>query len=835
MSRLTLLAPFPGWCMPLAEVPDPVFQQGMAGDGVAIDPTEGLLRAPCDGELVPMKEARHAISVRANNGVEVLVHVGIDTVALAGQGFERLAEPGRAVRAGDPLVRFDLEFLARHAKSLASPVIVVSGDAVTRRAASGVLRAGDFLMEVERAVAVAGDGAGASRDAGEARHSRRLVVAFAHGLHARPAAQVAAALRPFQADVQLVFRGREAHARSPVALMTLGARAGDTVEVQASGAGALEALAALEQLFAPAIAASAPARHATPAPGRIDAVIASRGFAVGPCARWERPQVAVAERGAGEAGESAALARALDAVVIHLESLHGQSRGEAQALVAAHIELARDPQLRDRASGHMRRGDSAGHAWRQATRATAATLAALDDERMRERAADLLDLEHQVLGVLAGHAPGAAHEFAQGAIVVADELLPSQVLALQRTQVAGVCTARGGATTHMAILAAAAGLPALVAAGDAVLAIAEGVALVLDAEQGFLEVDPPPARRAALERSIDERRSEHAADLAAAHAPALTRDGVRISVLANLGSADEAAAALEHGAEGCGLLRTEFLYLDRREAPPEDEQRREYQRIADALGARPLTIRTMDIGGDKPIAFMPAEAEENPALGLRGVRASLEQPDLLRAQLAAILRVAPAAACRVLVPMVTDASDLRFVKRMLDEERARLGLAHRPLLGAMVETPAAALLADALAAECDFLSLGTNDLAQYTLAIDRAHPRLAARLDALHPAVLRLIARVAEVAQAHGKGVSVCGTLGSDVAALPVLVGLGIHEVSAVASTIPRLKRAARQLDAAECRELARRALEQSSAKAVRELLAAASAPHPAPVTGGSS
>jgi phosphoenolpyruvate-protein kinase (PTS system EI component) len=292
---------------------------------------------------------------------------------------------------------------------------------------------------------------------------------------------------------------------------------------------------------------------------------------------------------------------------------------------------------------------------------------------------------------------------------------------------------------------------------------------------------------------------------------------VRVAVNANLGAFAEARGALESGAEGCGLLRTEFLFLDRREPPDEPEQAHEYQRIADALGGRPLSIRTMDIGGDKPIAYLPLPHEDNPALGLRGLRASLAHPALFRTQVRAILRVKPAAVSRILLPMVTDLSDLRAARALIDECAKEVGAA-MPVVGAMIETPASAMLADQLAVEADFLSIGSNDLAQYTLAIDRGHPQLATQLDALHPAVLRLMARVAEAGRARGKSVSVCGVLGSDVDALPILVGLGIHEVSATPAIVPRLKRTVRLLDAAECRELAARALEQATAAAVREL-----------------
>ena len=829
---VTLVSPFGGWCLPLAGVPDPVFAERMAGDGLAIDPVDGILRAPCDGEVVPMKDAKHAVTLRTAEGIDVLVHVGIDTVELKGEGFQLLVRAGARVRAGEALVRFDLDLLARRAKSLVSPIVIAAGGAIVRRAGEGRVEAGDFLMEVEPARERAAPGAAA---AAPRQEMRALVVPFEHGLHVRPAAQVAAALRPFAAEVTFAARGRNANARSTVAMMALGVRCGDAVEARASGADAEAALAALEALFLrvpPAKPVLPPARSV---PGRIEATVASRGIAMGPCVRWTQPEIEVAERGAGEAEESAALERALAAVVAHLEALHAGARGEAQALVAAHLELARDPDLLARATDALRRGHGAGHAWRQAARGTADALLALDDERMRERAADLRDLENQVLRVLSGKPPSSTREFAAGAIVVAEELLPSQVMALERSGVGGVCTARGGATSHMAILAAAAGLPALVAAGEAVLAIPETTPLILDAERGSLGVDPPAAEWSAMERAMAQRKSERADDLRAAREPALTRDGLRVTVNANLGSFAEAAGALAQGAEGCGLLRTEFLFLDRREPPDEAEQAREYQRIADALEGRPLSIRTMDIGGDKPIAYMPLAREENPALGLRGIRASLEYPQLLREQLRAILAVRPARACRILLPMVTDVDDVRFVRALVAEELARLSLAEAPMIGAMIETPASALLAPSLADACDFLSLGTNDLAQYTLAIDRGHARLAARLDALHPAVLRLIARVAEAARERGKSASVCGALASDVDALPLLVGLGIHEISATPAAIPRLKRVARSLDSSVCAALARRALEQSTAAAVRELArgAPAEAGSTAAIPGG--
>ncbi|HET6264017.1 MAG TPA: phosphoenolpyruvate--protein phosphotransferase [Usitatibacter sp.] len=825
MTRsLLIAAPLQGWALPLGEVPDPVFAERMAGDGVAIDPTAGILHAPCDGEVLDMKGARHAVTLRSALGIDILMHVGIDTVKLDGQGFVPLAAVGTHVSQGQPLLRFDLDLVARRAPSLVTPVVLASPGSILRRTIHRAVRVGDVLMEI-----VDGAAAPAREDFTEETR-REFGVPFEHGLHVRPAALIAAALRPFGSEVTVVFRGRAVNARSTVAMMSLGVHCGDTIEVRAVGGDGIRALEALEPLLSQPAARAAPRRETPKVTGhrRVEAAIASRGLAVGRAVQWTRTEIAVAERGGGEEGESTALDRALEKLRAHLESAQAGVQGEHRALLAAHAELAADPDLRDRAGEWLRRGKSAAFAWRQSTRAVADALGALDDPRMRERAADLRDLEGQVLRILAGKPPSSTREFAPGTVLLADDVLPSQMVSLDLERVVGVCTARGGPTSHVALLAAANGLPMLVAAGPTVLDVADGTEVVLDAEHGWLDVQAPADELAAARRLLEERVEERTADLATAGESAATRDGVAIAVLANLGSVADARVAMQRGAGGCGLLRTEFLYLERREPPTEDEQAAEYQRIAETLEGRPLSIRTMDIGGDKPIPYLPLPREDNPALGMRGVRASLWRPELLRAQLRAIVRVKPAGQCRVLLPMITEVSELVSIRALLNECARELELPE-PALGVMIETPSSALIAEQLAEHADFLSLGTNDLSQYTLAIDRAHPELARRLDALHPAVLRLIALVADAGRAHGRSVSVCGALGSDVEALPILVGLGIHEVSATPSMIPRLKRTARELDARRCAGIARRALEQTTAAEVRALAAEALAAEPAP------
>jgi phosphocarrier protein FPr len=340
--------------------------------------------------------------------------------------------------------------------------------------------------------------------------------------------------------------------------------------------------------------------------------------------------------------------------------------------------------------------------------------------------------------------------------LIADELLPSDLAAVPSGRLAALCMARGGPTSHAAILAAGMGIPAVVAMGDAILRVPSGAPLIVDGSRGEAHVFPPATARDATARVLATRAARREVSLAAAHEDCRTADGVRIEVFANLGRPGDAAASVIQGAEGCGLLRTEFLFLERATAPGEDEQLAQYQEIANALGGRPLIIRTLDAGGDKPLAYLPLPREENPALGLRGVRVSLRHPGLLRTQIRAILRVKPAGICRILVPMITSPAELRAVREVVEEERRALGITGTVELGAMIEVPVAAVQADLLAAEAGFLSIGTNDLTQYALAMDRGNPGVAAQLDSLNPGVLRMVAQVVAGARLHGRQVSVC-------------------------------------------------------------------------------
>jgi len=842
MTALVLAAPLAGWATRLDELPDPAFAQGMVGDGVAIDPVSNELCAPCDGVVTSVHRARHACTLRSDGGAEILLHIGIDSVELHGDGFQVLVAEGQRVWTRDPLIRFDIDAVGRRARSLHTPVLLVGGDgfAVVERTVDREVAVGDFLLAVAR-VEVHGAGDVPAREAGETAH-RRVRLAAPHGLHARPAAALARLARQHAGDVIVACGERRANGKSTSALLALDARRGDELAISVHGARADALASALAAQLdgagcvEPAATDRAGGRDApiTPgprfAPGE-DAVIvgvsAAAGIAIGRAVRLPDHdgdgEPAIARDGAGAAIEDARLIAAL----VEVRGDLGQTiaavdaRGDAVAgdILRAQLDLVEDPELAAAASREIAAGRSAAWAWRAALQQLAAVLRGLDNPVLAERTGDLRDLERRTLARLAGRAAGRIPaELPDGAIIVADELLPSELAAVPPGRLAGLCTAGGGATSHVAILASAMAVPAVVALGDAALRVPDGAALVVDGDRGQVHVFPSAATREALQRAIAERATRRRDQLAAAHQPACTTDGVAIAVLANLGRGSDARAARDAGADGCGLLRTEFLFLDRSTPPGEDEQAACYQQIADALDGRPLVIRTLDAGGDKPLRYLPAAREDNPALGVRGVRLALRHPALLRTQLRAVLRVKPAGLCRIMVPMIAAPGELRAVREMLDDEQRALGAA--PVaLGAMIEVPAAALTALALARDAEFFSIGSNDLAQYALAIDRGHSDLAARLTVLHPGVLRLIAATAAGARGHGRPVSLCGNAAADPFAVPLLLGLGVDALSVAPAAVPAVKAIVRTLSHARCREVATAALELETSEAVQALV----------------
>ena len=504
------------------------------------------------------------------------------------------------------------------------------------------------------------------------------------------------------------------------------------------------------------------------------------------------------------------------------------------AIFDAHLALLDDPELTEEVARAIGTGSAAPAAWSAVLDDLAQRFAGLDDPYQRARAQDVRAVRRQLLAALAdlsrpdGSAtsgepdrsadfvssrdsvgPGFGSRAPGGGILVVPELDPATAATVDTARIQGIATRAGGSTGHGVIVARSRGIPIVTDIGD--VPVAPGQLVAFDAHTDRFVVAPDERTAAGFRALLEHRATERAEALAAAHAPAVTTDGHTIAVLANVGSVDDARAAASYGAEGSGLVRTEVLFGDRGTAPSVDEQAETYLAIAQALQGRPVTIRTWDAGGDKPLPFLPQPAEPNPFLGERGIRMFRSRPELLRDQLAAICRVARETPVRVMFPMVSTVDELAWAREQLKalDPPGSLGV------GIMVEVPAAALKIAQLGVGLDFVSIGTNDLTQYTLAADRGNAAVASLADALDPAVLALVRQVTE----HVDDVAVCGDLASDPDAAVLLAGLGVHELSATGPRIPLVKARLRGISLANATDLATQALTLATADEVRELV----------------
>lgn len=838
---LSLIAPLSGKVLGIEESSDPVFAGKLIGDGVVIDPTVGVVVAPFAGTVSQLHDSKHAVAVKNDAGVEVLIHVGIDTVTLRGEGFTAKVAVGDKVVAGQELLTFDKDFVASKAPSIQTAIMLTTGETGAAVNLHGVVEAGkDTVFTVGATEAVKSDKPASSGDVHTVVET--IVLKNPTGLHARPAATLIQIIKKFNSDVEILNKdnGKECKAKSLTAMMGLSTVMGSNLQLTVTGPDATDAMAAIVEGFRTGLGEKV-ADDVTPvsnvqepeeAPllglgegseGRMPGVKAAPGMAIGTLFHVIHELPNYPEDGVGIADELGQLdyamkeaQKALEALVVKMEA--DQTGGHAEVFVA-HQQLLNDPAISERAHKLIEAGKSAMFAWHKSFLAEADDMRRLDNPLLAARATDVEDVGLRVLRILMGVEEAAA-AMPENTILCMEDITPSEVVTLDRSKVIGIVTIHGGATSHAAILAASLNLPYLVNVAPSVRDFANGTAVILNADKSFVRIDPP-AEEVTKTLEAKKKHAEAAAEaLKDAHKPAVTKDGHHVEIAANIANHADAVKAVEMGAEAVGLLRSEFLYMERAVEPSMDEQVKAYQDILETMGKeRPVIIRTLDVGGDKPLAYLPLPREENPFLGERGVRIGINRPSMLRKQIRAILQAAPAGFARIMFPMVSSLDEFRAVRKLVQEEQDKAGV--QVEVGIMIEVPSAALLADHFAKEVDFFSVGTNDLTQYTLAVDRGHPKLAGRIDGLHPAVLRLIDMTVKAANKHGKWTGICGSLASDPAAVPVLVGLGVQELSISVPAIPLVKARVRTLDYKQCQEMAQQALNMELASDVRKLTTA--------------
>jgi len=662
------------------------------------------------------------------------------------------------------------------------------------------------------------------------------------GLHARPAKTLVNLVKPFKSSITIWHGEKKANAKSLISVLTLGAAKGSQLKIEVDGEDEETALNQIESAILSGLGegepVSEPAKLAPPPVPKVEAapveeskpakanmlkgVGAAPGIAIGPVYQFQHQEIPIDEMSDGLILGWESLQDALARARLQLSNLNRQMiekglKAEA-AIFDAHLGLLDDPELTEAVHERIQKGQDALKAWKETIEDSAMVVAALNDPIISARADDLRDVGRRVLRLMVGVEDKADSLPDKPVVVVARELSPSDTVSFNKDFVLGFCIVNGGPTSHTAILARALGLPAIVSVDESVLKLKTDSYLIINGSDGMVTFNPTPEELQAAEQERNTWIEKRRLALEQANAPAITADGHEVEVVGNAGSLADTQKALKMGAAGIGLLRTEFLFLERTTAPTEAEQFDVYRPIAETMGKLPVIVRTLDVGGDKPLPYIEMQHEDNPFLGERGIRLCLNRPELFRQQLRAILRAGQHGNLQIMFPMVGDIEEYRQARLILNELEHELKVP-RIVAGIMIEVPSAALMADVLAQEVDFFSIGTNDLTQYTLAMDRGNSLLSAKQDGLHPAVLRLISKTIEGAHKHGKWAGICGELGSDPYAVPILIGLGIDELSVTVPSVPLVKAQIRDLKFSELQPLAQQALECSTAREVRELV----------------
>ena len=655
-----------------------------------------------------------------------------------------------------------------------------------------------------------------------------------HGLHARPAAALVQMASRFSSSIEvfnLTSGAGPAPARSLTSLALLQVRQGDRIKVTCHGDDHEAAVQAIRVLAAtgfgePLDAPLSATVKVKPLLAGSQSYPGSDGVAIGPLATLETLTLPESEMPAGEPHEELAKLTATMKSVgeeLHREGEKSSSPSGSSGVLEAQALILADPAVVTKLESVLvNKKSSAVRAWWEVTEELASQYAAMDDAYLRERAADVRDIQRRVLRHLTTGASQMLIQLPQPSILFAHELLPSEAAACDPATVLGVITAKGSATAHSAIILRTLGIPMVVGAsgigeGDA------GKTVAMDGTSGEFWINPSPDVIARLKRSKQLLAQRQGVAYADRRQPSITTDGVHIEVLANVGTAQDAVAAVENGADGVGLLRTEFLFVSRRQAPTEDEQVQALRDIYAPVSG-PVVVRTLDVGADKPVPFLPQPAERNPYLGVRGIRLSLNSQELFLTHLRAILRSAVGRDVWLMFPMIAVVQEAEQALEALEQAHHDLqaqGISHRwPLKrGVMIEVPSAALISGQLAEQLDFFSIGTNDLTQYTMAAERGNAAVGSLQDAAHPAVLRLMKFVVDGARTRSRHVSVCGDAASDPACAAAFAGLGIHSLSVRPRQVPEIKALFRNLSAAELDSVATRAMQCHSAAAARQII----------------
>lgn len=832
---IDIYSPLLGSMLNIEKVPDLVFAEKMVGDGIAIEPFDNQIYAPISGVVKQIHKSKHAITISNEDGINVLTHIGLDSVNLNGNGFKLDISVGDKVICRQKIGEIDLDYISQHAKSLISPVIFIDLD--PNVANFKVIWQEEAVLDqpvMQVTLVKKNTKKIPSLDTAYANliKSAPIRITSASGIHARPAAMLCDKVKEI-ADGQVYMEKGERveNLKSIVAILGLSVECNDVVHIYAESQVVVDQVSrVLLELDQNDITELSDIEDANmlhrmkSIDGKYYGIIASTGIAYGKLVKKHTLNFQLSETATDSLKEKEnffiALSKVKETIRLSLDT--GRLLPLAhQEILKAHLSLLDDPQIIEETLACIEKQKTAAFALFKVIEKHCTVLANSGNTLLNERQADLKDIRNKILNALGVDVSNEANEINEPSILIADEFIPADIMNIQ-SNIVGLVSATGGITSHVAILAKSYGIPLLVGVDAKLLSLDDNTLgkTILNAKEGYLNVWPTPNELEEVKNDLLLIRQQKSHNLSTSHKPAITQDGVVIDCLGNIDSVESVHNLAVNGGEGVGLFRSEFIFLGRERLPMVDEQLAVYRQILNQLkDNEPFVVRTLDIGGDKKIDYLEQAPEINPMLGVRGIRLCLQHKLLLVDQLEAILRLGKANV-KIMLPMVSDINEYREVKQIVWQIKRKLNITTHIELGIMVEVPSVALLSGVFAKEVDFFSIGTNDLTQYILAIDREHTSMANKVDHLHPAVIHALELIVSGARLHNKPVSVCGLMATEKIALPVLIGLGITSLSMSIDSIPENKAFIRNLNYEHCRQVAAKCLTFATSEEVRKYLA---------------
>lgn len=845
-----ILSPIAGKVIAIEQVADPAFSEKMLGDGLAIRPSleMGVILAPCDAKVQNLQDTKHAVVLVTEQNTEILIHVGLETVTLKGEGFKAFTKAGSNVKKGDKLL--EVNFVAIASKVPSIDVIVTTTSLsedkeLEKTSQSNVGNLEDFITVVKKNSKLATVDSFSNQTGVNSVVTTKVKIVNKNGIHARPASNLVKTVTACGCEINLKKDDKTINAKSVIGILSLGLKYDDEVEIIAIGKGAKEAIAIITQAFVEGLGegehvynnsktttppAPSSKSHPTESMGEIDfshevdlqGVIASPGLAIGKSFLLQENNFSIQEDADNKDAEIQKLKEVLvktkEEITKDIQNAQSLRQNTQVEIFQAHLEILQDITLYDEAKRIIdEQGKTAAFAWKESIKSACEALESTNNRLLIERKADLKDIERRVLKIMLGIIEDNI-TYPQDSIIIAEDLIPSDLNNFNRN-VVGVALAKGSTTSHAVLMLRNMGIPSLVALGIDILKVPDSTNIILDGSTSKIIVNASQDKLNSIKSQKEASEKVKAENLKNARAKAITKDNHEIKVYSNISNDTQAPKTYELGAEGIGLLRTEFLFFNSLVEPTIEEQRNLYQVALDAMQGGPIIVRTLDVGGDKPINYMPLPAEDNPIVGVRGIRNYSKNLNIIKHQLKALLSVKPVILCKIMVPMVSEIYEIIKFKELVENIKKELNITDKIKIGTMIEVPSSALMAEQFAQHVDFFSIGTNDLTQYTLAMDRGNSHLTGRLKNLNPAVLKLIKMTVDGGNKYNIPTAVCGAMASELISVPILIGLGIKELSVSMNSIPDVKALIRKLDYEKCKKIAAEALMADSPEQVEQIV----------------